>query len=63
MPSRRGWQAVPLNKMGGDVWEKWDGEIFYIPITGFSVSSEGDSSKKARELSIRIMEGERLSMF
>ena len=55
--------AVPLNKMDGDVWDKWDGEIIYIPITDFSVLPREIAQRKARELSIRIMEGERLSMF
>lgn len=55
--------AVPLNKMDGTVWEHWDGEIIYIPITDFSVLPRAIAERKARELADRINAGDTLSMF
>ena len=55
--------AVPLNRMDGDVWEKWDGEVIYIPIKDYSVLPEKIAIRKSRELAEILRRGNAISMF
>lgn len=55
--------AVPLNKMDGSIWEKWDGEVIYIPITDYGVLPRHIAERKANLLVDRLNNGESLSIF